>query len=66
MKILLEKMFPVPADSFLITATTKAGIDNLEQLCRGNRTDTQDILLSTISDIVSQKLKLSAKGVVLR
>jgi len=60
---LFEKMFPVPADSFLITATTKAGIDNLEQLCRGNRTDTQDILLSTILDIVSQKLKLSTKGI---
>ncbi len=60
---LLENMFPVPADSFLITATTKAGIDNLEQLCRGNLTDTQDILLSTISDIVSQKLKLTAKGI---
>jgi len=60
---LLENMFPVPADSFLITATTKAGIDNLEQLCRGNRTDTKDILLSTILDIVSQKLKLTAKGI---
>ena len=60
---LFEKMFPVPADSFLITATTKAGIDNLEQLCRGNRTDTQDILLSTILDIVSQKLKLTTKGI---
>ncbi|MDY6790997.1 MAG: beta-ketoacyl-[acyl-carrier-protein] synthase family protein [Thermodesulfobacteriota bacterium] len=59
---LLANMFPVPADSFLITATTKSGIDNLEQLCRENRTDTQDILLSTILDIVSQKLKLTAKG----
>lgn len=60
---LLEKMFPVPADSFLITATTKSGIDNLEQLCRGNRADTQDILLSTILDVISQKLKLTAKGI---
>jgi len=60
---LLEKIFPVPADSFLITATTKAGIDNLEQLCRGNRIDTQDILLSSISDTVSQKLQLTSKGI---
>lgn len=60
---LLAKIFPVPADSFLITATTKSGIDNLEQLCRGGHTDTQDILLSTILDIVSQKLKLTAKGI---
>ena len=61
--LLLEKIFPVPADSFLITATTKAGIDNLEQLCRGNPADAEDILLSTIVDIVSQKLKLTAKGI---
>jgi len=60
---LLEKMFPIPADSFLITATTKSGIDNLEQLCRGNRTNVQDLLLSTITDIISQKLKLTAKGI---
>ena len=60
---LLENMFPVPADSFLITATTKAGIDNLEQLCRGNPADTKDILLSTIVDIVSQKLKLTPKAI---
>jgi len=60
---LIEKMFPVPADSFLITATTKSGIDNLEQLCRGNRTNVQDLLLSTIPDIISQKLKLTAKGI---
>lgn len=60
---LLEKMFPVPADSFLITATTKSGIDNLEQLCRGNRTDVKDLLLSNIADNIFQKLKLAAKGI---
>jgi 3-oxoacyl-[acyl-carrier-protein] synthase II len=60
---LLEKIFPVPADSFLITATTKSGIDNLEHICRGNRTNTQDILLSTILDVILQKLKLPEKGI---
>jgi len=60
---LLENMFPVPADSFLISATTKAGIDNLEQLCRGNPTNPQDLLLSSISDFISQKLKLTKTGI---
>lgn len=60
---LLENMFPVPADSFLITATTKAGIDNLEKLCRGNPTDTQDLLLSIVSNIIFQKLKLTKPGI---
>ena len=60
---LLENMFPVPSDSFLITATTKAGIDNLEKLCRGNPTDTQDLLLSIVSNIIFQKLKLTKTGI---
>ncbi|MEA3436218.1 MAG: beta-ketoacyl synthase N-terminal-like domain-containing protein, partial [Thermodesulfobacteriota bacterium] len=60
---LLESVGPVPHDSFLITATTKAGIDNLEILCRENLVDTNDVILSTIGDIVSQKLGLTEKGI---
>jgi len=60
---LIEGIGPVPHDSFLLTATTKAGINDLEQLCRGNRVDTKDIILSSIGDIVSQKLGLTAKGI---
>ncbi|NNL42068.1 MAG: beta-ketoacyl-[acyl-carrier-protein] synthase family protein [Desulfobacterales bacterium] len=60
---LLENMFPVPTNSFLITATTKAGIDNLEKLCRGNPADTQDLLLSIVSEIICQKLKLTNTGI---
>jgi len=64
---LLDRLFfemgPVPPDSFLITATTKAGIDNLETLRRGNSADFQDVLLSSITDIVSQKLGLVGSGI---
>ena len=60
---LLKDIGPVPPDSFLLTATTKAGINDLEQLCRENRVDTKDIILSSIGDIVSQKLGLTEKGI---
>ena len=60
---LLENIGPVPHDTFLLTATTKAGINDLEQLCRGNQVDTKDITLSTIGDIVSQKLGLTKKSI---
>jgi 3-oxoacyl-[acyl-carrier-protein] synthase II len=53
---------PVPSDTFLITATTKAGIDNLEKVCTGKSADIQDILPSTITDIVSEKLGLDSMG----
>jgi len=60
---LLKSIDPVPHDSFLLTATTKAGINDLERLCRGNKVDTEDIILSSIGDIVSQKLRLTEKGI---
>ena len=60
---LIDSMGPVPHDSFLLTATTKAGVDDLEQLCRENQVDAKDIILSSIGDIVSQKLGLTAKGI---
>ena len=64
---LLDRLFfdmgPIPPDSFLITATTKAGIDNLESLRQGNPADFQDILLSSITDIISQKLGLINNGI---
>jgi 3-oxoacyl-[acyl-carrier-protein] synthase II len=60
---LLDRLFvdfgPVPPDAFLITATTKAGIDNLELLCRGYPAHAQDILLSSLPDMVSEKLEMT-------
>jgi len=52
----------VPSDTFLITATTKAGIDNLEKVSTGKSSDIQDILPSTLTDIVSEKLGLDSMG----
>ena len=52
----------VPADTLLITATTKAGIDNLEKVSTGNAADIQDILPSSLPAIVSEKLGLDSRG----
>ncbi len=64
---LLDRLFfemgPVPPDSFLITATTKAGIDNLEELLKGYPAAFQDILLSSITDIISKKFGLIKNGI---
>jgi len=64
---LVDRLFvdfgPVPPDAFLITATTKAGIDNLEQFCRGYPAHAQDILLSSLPDMVSKKLGITASGI---
>jgi 3-oxoacyl-[acyl-carrier-protein] synthase II len=60
---LLIEIGPVPPDASLITATTKAGIDNLELLRRGKPADFQDILPYSISDTVSRKLGLAAGGI---
>ena len=63
---LLDRLFnnwcPVPPDAFLITATTKAGIDNLEKFSTGKSSDIQDMLLSSLPAIVSEKLGLTHRG----
>jgi 3-oxoacyl-[acyl-carrier-protein] synthase II len=63
---LLDRLFnnwgPVPSDMFLITATTKAGIDNLEKVSTGKSSDIQDMLLSSLPAIVSEKLGLNSRG----
>ncbi|MEA2040820.1 MAG: hypothetical protein U9N82_13500 [Thermodesulfobacteriota bacterium] len=46
--LLFTERVSVPSDALLITATTKAGIDNLERLRRGTGGDPQDILPSGI------------------
>ncbi|MBW2345947.1 MAG: beta-ketoacyl-[acyl-carrier-protein] synthase family protein, partial [Deltaproteobacteria bacterium] len=61
--LLFRETGPVPADAFLVTATTKAGIDNLERLRHGILADPDDILLASIPDIVSQKLGLERPAI---
>ena len=60
---LFAKTCTVPSDAFLVTATTKAGIDNLERLRRGIPADPNDVLLASIPDIVSQKLGLEGRAI---
>ncbi|MDP2644724.1 MAG: beta-ketoacyl-[acyl-carrier-protein] synthase family protein [Desulfobacterales bacterium] len=59
---LFLKMAPVPSDAILITATAKAGIDNLEKLRRQESRGVDDILPSSLIDVVSEKLGLTGKG----
>ena len=60
---LLDRLFlampSVPSDAFLITATTKAGTDNLEHLCRNVAADSRDILPSEVCDTICLKLGLN-------
>ena len=60
---LLTGIEPVPSDAVLITATTKAGIDNLELLRRGKSVEFRDVLPNSVSDAVCRKLGLSACGI---
>lgn len=60
---LLQRLFegwaPLPPDAVLITATTKAGIDNLEKYRRRHPADLQDILLSSLPRQVGRRLGLA-------
>jgi 3-oxoacyl-[acyl-carrier-protein] synthase II len=63
---LLERLFasmpPVDTDAVLFTATTKAGIDNLERLCRGNPADTDETVPSTVPRLIARRLGLDSEG----
>jgi hypothetical protein len=64
---LLDRLFlgmgPVPSDAALITATIKAGADNLASFCRGRQVNFQDVLLSSVADIIGPKFELSCNGI---
>lgn len=60
---LMQGTGPVPSDAFLITATTKAGIDNLERIRRGDPADPRDILLSSIPEAIGRALGLREPGI---
>jgi len=59
---LMVQMGPVPSDATLITATLKAGIDNLEAVCRGNPSGFQDIPLSSLAEHISPQIGLKSNG----
>ena len=59
---LFKGMTPVPTDTRLYTATTKAGIDNLERMRRGGPFDPSDILSASITNRISHHLELTHGG----
>jgi len=59
---LFNQMGPVPTDARLYTATTKAGIDNLERLRQNESADASDVLLTAIAQQVRRRFGLSDVG----
>ena len=60
---LVDSLDPVPRDTVLITATTKAGIESLEYLCRGQTADTANLIPSSMPGWISRRLGLTSEGV---
>jgi 3-oxoacyl-[acyl-carrier-protein] synthase II len=60
---LLDRLFAtmgqVPRDAFLITASTKAGVDSLEGISRGRPAGPSDCLLSHVSDYIHKRFALT-------
>ena len=63
---LLDRVFsslgPVAPDTFLITATTKAGIDALEKIQRGQPADVRDVTPSALTETINRRFNLSDAG----
>ncbi len=59
---LLGEMTPVPTDARLYTSTTKAGIDNLERMGRGELADPSDILSLSMMERIIRQLGLTHGG----
>ncbi len=61
--LVLAGMASVPLDAYLITASTKVGIDNLERLQRGAPADPNDVLPFRSAERMTRKLGLGKKGI---
>ena len=59
---LLNGFGPVPADSLLLTASTKAGIDALERLRRGEPADPAQLLPETLLQAIRARYGLADGG----
>jgi 3-oxoacyl-[acyl-carrier-protein] synthase II len=62
MDLLLGQVEKVQADSLLITASTKAGIDNLEKIKQGVDADPEDMLPASITQWVAASLGLKSRS----
>jgi len=52
----------IPRDSTVITASTKAGIDNLEKRRKGLAADASDMFPSSLAAVISREMGLSGPG----
>jgi 3-oxoacyl-[acyl-carrier-protein] synthase II len=59
----LAGMGSVPRGAYLITASTKAGIDNLERFQRGITVDLDDVLPDRLIESISRKFGLAGPGI---
>lgn len=59
----LKPLGTIPSDSFLITASTKAGIDKILDSYRSGETCSGDNFLPCISDYIQNKLSLTGKNI---
>jgi 3-oxoacyl-[acyl-carrier-protein] synthase II len=59
----LAGMGSVPKDAYLITASTKAGIDNLERFQRGIPADLDDVLPGCLTKNVARRFGLAGQGI---
>ena len=62
-KRVLDQLSFVPPDTRIITATTKAGIDNLERRSRGQAAAVGDMLLSDLGRGIAEYLHLGHGGI---
>lgn len=60
---LLSTLNFVPSDTLLITATTKAGIERVEALLRGQPTDVQEMIPAKAPQSIAESLGLSDRGI---
>jgi 3-oxoacyl-[acyl-carrier-protein] synthase II len=60
---LLVNLGPIPPETFLITATTKAGIDSLEKIQRGVPADIRDIAPTSLIAALTERFDLTCEGI---
>lgn len=61
--MLLEQLGDINKDTFLITASTKAGIDRLDSCTGRSEAVSNNLLLSSLTDYISRKTELKHKGI---
>ncbi len=61
--MLIEQLGPIENNTFLISASTKAGIDTLDKNNAESKLLSKDLLLSSLTEYIALKLRLNNKGI---